>query len=109
VYGSCRTESNIPCLLEEGITGVLHYDTTAQTLKEALRLAPGEIEKNLKTANLILVTVPPEDSGDPIIQSLGELIPKEKRPWVGYLSSASVYGDHQGALVDESSELKDST
>lgn len=43
---------------------------------------------------------------DPVLQLHSQLLVEIPRPplqWVGYLSSTSVYGDHQGAWVDESS------
>lgn len=59
----------------------------------------------LSQATHILVTIPPDASlGDPVLAQYRELIcnyPQIK--WLGYLSSTGVYGDHQGAWVNENS------
>jgi nucleoside-diphosphate-sugar epimerase len=46
----------------------------------------------------------PEDRGDPVLRWHAELIdalPREQLRWIGYLSTTGVYGDHEGAWVDE--------
>jgi len=52
----------------------------------------------------LLVTIPPNENGDIILKYIKH-IPTSIQ-WVGYLSATSVYGDHQGALVTEDSQLK---
>lgn len=55
----------------------------------------------------ILISIPPRDDGDPVFNIFGEYIktlPKLK--WLGYFSSTSVYGDHQGEWVNELSETR---
>jgi len=50
----------------------------------------------------VLVSVPPDDQGDPVVRYHGADIAKlENLHWLGYLSSTAVYGDHGGAWVDE--------
>ena len=66
-----------------------------------------EIESYLSKANYLLISTPPiPDIGDPVLSQYGELIKKHSAhiQWVGYLSSTSVYGDHQGNWVDEKSD-----
>ncbi len=56
----------------------------------------------LKSANAILSTVPPNDEMiDPVLEKYLGLIKKEKFEWIGYLSSTSVYGNHDGKWVNE--------
>ncbi|MEM6659884.1 MAG: SDR family oxidoreductase [Pseudomonadota bacterium] len=52
--------------------------------------------------HLLISTAPTED-GDPVLAALGDHIAEraEQFEWVGYLSTTAVYGDHQGAWVDE--------
>lgn len=56
----------------------------------------------------ILVSIPPDDDGDPVFRMHGNdiirLLPSLR--WIGYLSSTNVYGDREGGWVDESSELR---
>lgn len=57
----------------------------------------------LKTATHILISIPPNDDSDPIADLYGSEI-RDKAPnlqWIGYFSSLGVYGDHNGAWVDE--------
>ena len=66
-----------------------------------------EIDDYLSKAQYLLISTPPNpDIGDPVLFQYGELIKKHAAhiKWVGYLSSTSVYGDHQGNWVDEESE-----
>jgi nucleoside-diphosphate-sugar epimerase len=51
----------------------------------------------------ILVSVPPDVLGDPVLRCCSEaLIARAPElAWVGYLSTTGVYGDHGGGWVDE--------
>jgi len=57
----------------------------------------------LVQATHVVSTVPPGEAGDPVLTAYGDTIGSV--PWIGYLSSTGVYGDTQGAWVDESAEL----
>ncbi len=64
------------------------------------------VTQSLRTATHILVSTPPDRlRGDPVIADFGDLLAQyaPQCQWLGYLSSTGVYGDHQGAWVDESS------
>ncbi|KAG8461717.1 hypothetical protein KFE25_001335 [Diacronema lutheri] len=65
----------------------------------------------LARATHVISTIPPTDAGaDPVLQLAGGLlrarIDAGELRWLGYLSSTSVYGDHQGAWVDEASATR---
>ncbi len=52
----------------------------------------------------ILISIPPGEEGDPLIPYIKQELRSFKHiEWVGYLSSTSVYGNHEGAWVDETS------
>ena len=53
-------------------------------------------------ASHILSSVPPADCSDPVIDKYVELLGGK---WLGYLSSTGVYGDVDGAWVDEASPI----
>jgi nucleoside-diphosphate-sugar epimerase len=59
----------------------------------------------LRDAAYVLSSVPPDrQSGqDPVLTQYGSDIAAADPDWLGYLSSTGVYGDSQGAWVDESS------
>jgi nucleoside-diphosphate-sugar epimerase len=55
----------------------------------------------------LLVSVPPEDAGDPVLGvHEADIARVESLAWVGYLSTTGVYGDRGGDWVDEDSVLK---
>lgn len=53
-------------------------------------------------ASHILGSIPPEALGDPVLARYGDHLAGQ---WLGYLSSTGVYGDAQGAWVDETSPI----
>lgn len=57
-------------------------------------------------ASHILSSVPPDRSGaDPVLARYGAAIAGSGAQWIGYLSSTGVYGDTEGAWVDESAPV----
>lgn len=55
----------------------------------------------------LLVSIAPDDLGDPVLDRHAEDIAAlPDLAWIGYLSTTGVYGDWQGAEVDETSELR---
>lgn len=56
----------------------------------------------LDTASHVLSSVPPTESGDPVLARYGDALP---HAWLGYLSSTGIYGDTGGAWVDESAPI----
>ncbi len=62
--------------------------------------------KVLNDVTHILISIPPNNDGDPVFLSFIESIKNlSKLKWVGYFSSSSVYGDHQGNWVTENSTV----
>jgi len=56
----------------------------------------------LRGSRYVLVSVPPQDNGDLVTQHHGaDISALPELRWLGYLSSTAVYGDHDGAWVDE--------
>ncbi len=74
----------------------LVFDGTAPS--DALRPA-------LASATHLLVSAPPDASGDPLLRHHAGDLPRTIA-WVGYLSTVGVYGDHGGAWVDETTVPK---
>lgn len=78
----------------------------AQKHYKLIDFCDNEIASHLSTATHILVCIPPaEKIGDPVLSCFSDLISQNTSHirWLGYLSSTSVYGDHQGAWVTEES------
>ena len=57
-------------------------------------------------ADKIIITIPPDMNGCPVIRHFSKEILESKIKWIGYLSSTSVYGNHNGKVVNENSLLK---
>jgi NAD-dependent epimerase/dehydratase family protein len=54
----------------------------------------------------ILVSIPPDADGDPVLDRHGEAIAEHPGlAWLGYLSTTGVYGDRGGGWVDETAAL----
>ena len=54
----------------------------------------------------LLLSIPPEEAGDPaLLRYHAALLAAPSLRWIGYLSTTGVYGDHGGALVDETTPL----
>ena len=61
-------------------------------------------------ATHLLISVSPDDHGDPVLKSCADQLRAATHlKWVGYLSTTGVYGDHDGAWVDETTPLTPST
>ena len=62
--------------------------------------------KNLEASNYILISIPPVKEGDIVIKKFKNILKEKKVKWLTYLSATSVYGDHKGEWVDETSKTK---
>jgi nucleoside-diphosphate-sugar epimerase len=71
-----------------GLAGALPFAAAAPALAEA--------------THLLITAAPEEGGGDPVLARYHAAIAAAPRlRWIGYLSSTGVYGDHAGALVEE--------
>ena len=91
VSATCRTSEKAAVLEASGIRPVLLSGKKVTVT-------------DLGKADHILISAPPEQDGsDPVLNfaeaSLAAL--QDQIKWVGYLSTTGVYGDHQGAWIDE--------
>ena len=68
------------------------------------------IIQNLEEANYILISIPPVEGEDIVVNYLeNNLKTKTNFKWITYLSATSVYGDHKGDWVNETSLTKPSS
>jgi nucleoside-diphosphate-sugar epimerase len=73
---------------------------------EAHVFAPDQVDARIDDevagADVLLVSVPPDAAGDPVLARFATAIAAAPRlSWIGYLSTIGVYGDHRGGRVDE--------
>ncbi len=60
------------------------------------------IAGDIAEAEAILVSIPPDAAGDPVLMAFADSIAAAPNlRWIGYLSTIGVYGDHAGGWVDE--------
>lgn len=67
---------------------------------------PRAIAEAVAAADAVLVTAPPDETGCPGLIALAPALrTRAGRPWIGYLSTTGVYGDHGGRWVFEETPL----
>jgi nucleoside-diphosphate-sugar epimerase len=65
-------------------------------------LATPDLRSAIAEADAALVSVPPDENGDPVLRACGDALAQAQRlRAVVYLSTISAYGDSGGAWVDE--------
>jgi nucleoside-diphosphate-sugar epimerase len=60
----------------------------------------------LDGASHVLVSIPPDSDGDPVLRQARGALEEVRPAWIGYLSTTGVYGNRDGGLVDEGSALR---
>jgi len=91
IGGTTRSAEKAATLKEMGVEPFLFDgESTGDGIGEALR-----------TATHVLISIAPNETGDPVLRWHGGDVAATKPAWTGYLSTVGVYGDHDGAWVDE--------
>src|SRR5258706_10449953 len=93
VAGTSRSEDGAAALRRQG--------WTAHAFSRGESLAPSAFAG----ATHILVSLPPDETGDAALATQGDSIADLAPSWLGYLSTTGVYGDRGGGWVDESADL----
>jgi nucleoside-diphosphate-sugar epimerase len=97
VHGTCRSAERAEALRRAGFSIEL-FDRDRKLPSAAMA-----------GATHVLVSVPPDAWGDPVLDCYGdEIAALPGLAWLGYLSATGVYGDRAGGWVDEGSELRPS-
>ena len=97
------------------VTGTSRNAEKCETLRggglEMVQWPGSDLAEALGRADHLLVSVAPDDEGDPVIRALGPAIAARTGAlkWVGYLSTTAVYGDHGGGWVDEDTPVSPTT
>ncbi|MEE2996118.1 MAG: SDR family oxidoreductase [Pseudomonadota bacterium] len=96
--GTCRDPNRVRALTALGIKAALFEGS-----------APMDPAGALDGVTHVLLSIPPGAEGDLAFIHHADLIAEtESVQWVGYLSTTGVYGNRDGAWVDETSELRPS-
>jgi nucleoside-diphosphate-sugar epimerase len=92
VHATVRGAAKAQSLATDGVTGRIFDGTVAEDA----------IAADLAASDALLVSVPPDATGDPVLRRFADAIAASPRlAWIGYLSTVGVYGDHGGGWVDE--------
>ena len=95
--GTTRNTDKAGLLRDSGIEPFL-FDGKGRT---------GDIDAALSDVTHLLVSIAPGEDGDPVLTHYADIIrPSKKLSWIGYLSTVGVYGNHDGAWVDETTPCK---
>jgi hypothetical protein len=63
------------------------------------------IAERLARADVLLVSIPPDADGDPVLRAYGPQIAASSIRRIVYLSTVGVYADHNGDWIDETAAL----
>jgi len=98
IFGTTRNVDTADLLKENNITPLMWSDHTS-------------IKAVIKRANYILHSIAPTVVGDPVYEKFSEDIIARSinLSWFGYLSTTSVYGNHDGQWVDEKTPVNPSS
>jgi nucleoside-diphosphate-sugar epimerase len=100
VAGTCRSPDAKAALEAQGFEAFL-FDGSAP-LEHPARALEGTTH--------LLASIPPDESGDPALRHHArEIASLARLAWAGYLSTTGVYGDKDGAWVDEATPRSPST
>ena len=78
-------------------------DINYQSFQFNEKIFDNDLTKNLDEADHILISIAPVNGEDIVIKNFKERFKDKKFKWITYLSATSVYGDHKGEWVDETS------
>jgi nucleoside-diphosphate-sugar epimerase len=96
ILGTTRAAEKFEALRQAGIQPLLFDGALTPEISDALE----------KTTHLV-VSVAPEEAGDPVLNAARQAITKMPAlEWIAYLSTVGVYGDHGGGWVDETAECR---
>ncbi|RWM77747.1 MAG: SDR family oxidoreductase [Mesorhizobium sp.] len=97
ILGTTRASEKFKALRQAGIQPLLFDGALTPEISDALK----------KTTHLV-VSVAPEEAGDPVLSAARGTIAAEMPAleWIAYLSTVGVYGDHGGGWVDETAECR---
>ena len=98
IFGTTRSPENFPALQAAGIEPLLFDGGTARQ----------DLIPVLSSITHLVVSIAPDEAGDPVLRALGETI-GEAMPalgWIAYLSTVGVYGDHEGRWIDETAACR---
>ena len=97
VLGTTRSPERADALREEGFEAALFSGDAPSA----------EVRERFGDATHLLLSIAPGSTGDPaLIHHRDDIAAAPNLEWIGYLSTVGVYGDHDGAWVDEETPVR---
>jgi hypothetical protein len=101
IVATVRSPERAAAMTAAGVEGhavtVLPFDGTS---------VPEELAEAMASSDELLVSVPPDETGDPVLKACAAALGAHPPGAIAYLSTVGVYGDHQGRWVDETTECR---
>lgn len=97
VAATCRSEEKAETIRAAGLRA--HIFSGEEAGNEQMRA-------DLQEATHILMSISPGDDDPVLAHHQNDIAASKALQWIGYYSTVGVYGDHQGAWVDEAGELR---
>ena len=90
IFGTTRNPQTADLLIKKGVKPLMWSDGS-------------KIKSVINRSDYILHSIPPTEIGDPVYKRFSKAIISRSTnlSWFGYLSTTSVYGNHDGKWVDE--------
>ena len=90
IFGTTRNPQTADLLIKKGVKPLMWSDGS-------------KIKSVINQSDYILHSIPPTENGDPVYKRFSKAIISRSTnlSWFGYLSTTSVYGNHDGKWVDE--------
>ncbi len=97
ITGTIRNSESANRLLEQNIKPIIFDGENNNHL----------LDKEIKQASHIIISIPPNEMGDVIFNHYQQQISQAKGlKWICYFSTVGVYGNQNGALIDESAKCQ---
>lgn len=97
VFGTTRSNESATKLETLGILPIV-FDGT---------IVSDELVQAINQSTEFIISIAPDEDGDPVLRTVEEHLAKAKHlQWIAYLSTVGVYGNHDGAWVDEDTKCK---
>lgn len=103
VWGTTRDAGKLAEIEALGMTPVLFDSASSQVPPPFTR---EELAAALAQSDHVLISIAPDQAGDPVLNHYRAELAALKPKALVYLSTVGVYGDHDGAWVDEASDCR---
>lgn len=97
IYGTTRNPDKAERLSSQGVSGLVFDGINTSN----------EVQLALRESTHMLISIAPGEA-DPVLETIGNKLSHfcPNLQWIGYLSTVGVYGNHDGAWIDEETEPK---